>query len=331
MADLGRLHRVDLRDIWKTEAQAFTPWLARTENLTVLAETLNTELELEAEEKVVGPFRADILAKSADDDSWVLIENQLEKTDHLHLGQLMTYAAGLQAVTIVWIAAQFVEEHRAALDWLNDITDEKFRFFGLEVELWRIGDSPAAPKFNIISKPNEWTRSIGKAKRQIESEALTEARAKQLKYWETFRDYLIEAGSPLRPQKPFPQHWTNYGVGRSGFVLGALLNTQGARIGVEVYVSHRHAKRAFRMLELQKSEIERELGFAMDWEYLPERKGCRIIHYRDGLDPMDEATWPEGMAWLKQRLETLNRVFRPRLRDLDLDTPEVPAQALVSE
>lgn len=319
MTSLGRLQRVDLRDIWKTEAQDFTPWLARPDNLSVLAETLNMELELEAEEKVVGPFRADILAKSTDDDSWVLIENQLEKTDHLHLGQLMTYAAGLQAVTIVWVAAQFVEEHRAALDWLNDITDEKFRFFGLEVELWRIGESPAAPKFNIISKPNEWTRSIGRAKRQIETEALTETRAKQLKYWQTFKDYLTDAGSPLRSQKPYPQHWTNYGVGRSGFLLGALLNSQEGRIGVEVYINHSYAKQALRMLEEQKPEIEQKLGFKMDWEYLPERKGCRIIHFRDGLDPMDEANWPDAMAWMKQRLETLNRVFRPRLRDLDLD------------
>ena len=144
--ELGRLHRVDLRDIWATEAQDFTPWLAQEENLKVLADTLNMELELEAQEKNVGPFRADILCKNTDDDSWVLIENQMGRTDTIHLGQLLTYAAGLQAVTIVWVAANFTEEHRAALDWLNDITDENFRFFGLEVELWRIGESPAAPK-----------------------------------------------------------------------------------------------------------------------------------------------------------------------------------------
>ena len=125
-----------------------------------MANALGLELEIEAQEKEVGSFRADILCKDLDNESWVLIENQLERTDHTHLGQLLTYAAGLQAVTIIWIAARFSEEHRASLDWLNEITDESFRFFGLEVELWKIGSSPAAPKFNIVSKPNDWTLSL---------------------------------------------------------------------------------------------------------------------------------------------------------------------------
>ena len=163
---LGRLGRVDLREEWKTEAQDFTPWLAQAENLAVLSETLNLDLETAGQEASVGPFRADILCRDTLDDSWVLIENQLERTDHTHLGQLLTYAAGLQTVTIIWVAATFTDEHRAALDWLNEITDERFRFFGLEVELWRIGNSPAAPKFNIVSKPNEWVRSASKATRR---------------------------------------------------------------------------------------------------------------------------------------------------------------------
>lgn len=147
---LGRLTRVELREIWTAEASGFTPWLARPENLEILGETLGMDLELEAQERPVGPFRADILCKDVGTDQWVLIETQLERTDHLHLGQLLTYAAGLQAVTIVWVAAGFTEEHRATLDWLNKITDESFQFFGLEVELWRIGDSPAAPKFETL-------------------------------------------------------------------------------------------------------------------------------------------------------------------------------------
>lgn len=161
MQKLGRLERVKLREAWSTEAQDFTPWLAREENLAILSETLEVELQPEAQEKSVGPFRADILCRNADDGgTWVLIENQLERTDHLHLGQLLTYAAGLNAVTICWIAASFTDEHRAALDWLNEITDERFHFFGLEVELWRIGDSEPAPKFNLVSKPNDWRRSV---------------------------------------------------------------------------------------------------------------------------------------------------------------------------
>ena len=158
------------------------------------------ELELEAQEQSVGPFRADILCKNINDDHWVLIENQLERTDHTHLGQLLTYAAGLQAVTIVWVAARFTSEHRAALDWLNEITDERFAFFGLEVELWKIGDSQPAPKFNVISQPNNWSRDVGQAAKRIENEALTDKRQKQLAFWTAFRAHLEERRSSIRAQ-----------------------------------------------------------------------------------------------------------------------------------
>ena len=138
---LGKLEPADLREAWTSEAGEFTPWLAKEENLALLGDTIGLELELEALEKNVGAFRADILCKDTASNSWVLVENQLERTDHTHLGQLLTCAAGLKAVTIVWIADRFTEEHRAALDWLNEITDDRFNFFGLEIELWRIGGS----------------------------------------------------------------------------------------------------------------------------------------------------------------------------------------------
>ncbi len=149
MSNFGRLERVELREGWITEAQHFTPWLAGEQNLSLLGEALGIELELEAQERSVGPFRADILCKDSADGTWVLIENQLERTDHTHLGQLITYAAGLEAVTIVWIAAKFADEHRAACHWLNERTSEDVRVFALEVELWRIGNSAPAPKFNV--------------------------------------------------------------------------------------------------------------------------------------------------------------------------------------
>ena len=142
----------------------FYPWLAKEENLSLLGETIGIELELESQEKDVGPFRADILCKDTATDNWVLIENQLERTDHTHLGQLLTYAAGLNAVTIVWIAERFTAEHRAALDWLNEKTDEKINFFGLEIELWQIGDSPIAP--NLILSVNPMTGSVRYRKRR---------------------------------------------------------------------------------------------------------------------------------------------------------------------
>lgn len=154
---LGELVEVPLREIWSDEAASFTPWLAKPEHLKKLGDTLGMELEPEDEEVSVGPFSADILCKDTVDGSWVVIENQIEKTDHRHLGQILTYAAGLGAKTLVWVASKFTEEHRAALDWLNEHTSDEISFFGLEIEVWRIGDSAPAPKFNIVCKPNDWS------------------------------------------------------------------------------------------------------------------------------------------------------------------------------
>lgn len=321
---LGRLERIDLREIWRTEAQDFTPWLARPENLAVLSDALKIELELEAQERNVGPFRADLLCKDTLDDSWVLIENQLERTDHIHLGQLLTYASGLQTVSIVWIAARFTDEHRAVLDWLNEITDEKFRFFGLEVELWRIGDSPAAPKFNVISKPNEWSRSVGEAARRIESGDLTDARSQQLRFWQGLQAEFRPSG-PLRAQKPLPQHWTTFAIGRAGFQLSATLNSREQRIGAELYIGHKQAKAMFGLLAAERDAIEAELGFAPEWMELPQRHACRIVYFLNGAPLQDETRWPEYRRWMIDHLERLNAVFRDRLRRLDPDAYQAPS------
>jgi hypothetical protein len=245
---LGRLERVDLRDIWVSEATSFTPWLARPENMAVLAETLNIDLELEAQERAVGPFRADLLCKDVSTDRWVLIENQLERTDHTHLGQLLTYASGLEAVTIVWIAARFTEEHRSTLDWLNKITDESFRFFGLEVELWRIGSSPAAPKFNLVSKPNEWSHSVAQAARAIDDAELSDTRVMQREYWGALHPVLdLMAGPVSGARKPQPQSWMGYSIGRSGFNLLAVMNRQKQHLRAELYISGDLAKTFIRL------------------------------------------------------------------------------------
>ena len=319
MNSLGRLTKVELRDIWQTEAADFTPWLAQEENLQVLGETVGVDLELEAQEKNVGPFRADILCKETDTGHWVLIENQLERTDHIHLGQLLTYAAGLQAVTIVWVAEQFTDEHRATLDWLNDITDDTFRFFGLEIELWRIGESPAAPKFNIISKPNDWTRSVGQSARRLSDEALTETKALQLAYWTKLRDFLQQRGSSIRSQQPLPQHWTNFGVGRSGFHLASTIHSREHRLGVELSINDTRAKDFYNLLHEFRQEIETELGAALDWKELPDRKASRIALFKQDSDPTNESDWPAQHQWFAETLERFDKAFRQRVKTLNPD------------
>jgi hypothetical protein len=326
MTELGRLERVELRTIWLSEPQGFTPWLARDGNLKLLGETIGIELELDGQERDVGPFRADILCKDTDDGSWVLIENQLEKTDHLHLGQLLTYAAGLDAVTVVWVASRFIEEHRATLDWLNRITADSFRFFGFEIELWRIGSSPPAPKFNVVAKPNDWTQSVAKAAQAISGGASDERQQQYVGYWAALGEMLAARNSPVRLKKPQPQYWMDIGVGRSGFTLTVRAGFRDKWISAGLTGQNDPTKAYYRLLYSDRSSIEQELGFGLDWH---EKAGLKRFHVevrKEGANPADVVDWPNQHAWLADKLELLERVFRPRVRALDAKAWELSAR-----
>lgn len=315
-AKLGRLEKVDLRAVWNNEASDFTPWLAQEENLALLGETIGLDLELEAREKPVGPYRADILCKDTLTDAWVLIENQIERTDHNHLGQILTYAAGLDAVTIVWVARQFTEEHRAALDWLNEITDDEINFFGLEVELWRIGESNIAPKFNLVSQPNEWVRQV---KAEREHGELTPTRLLELEYWTAFREHLTRAGSYLKSQKPYPQHWTNVSIGRSNFHIEVYVNTKRNMIGMYLAIGGPDAKAYFHLLKREISTIEAELGCSLSWDELPKKKSSYISLNGEGFNPADRNDWPRQHQWLRERLEAFYTAFVGRVKALNAE------------
>ena len=318
--ELGRLAPVDLRDVWASEASDFTPWLAMEENLSILGRTLGIDLELEAQERAVGPFRADILCKDINTGAWVLVENQLERTDHGHLGQLLTYASGLEAVTIIWISKRFAEEHRSTLDWLNRITDDSIRLFGLEVELWRIGDSPAAPKFNVVSKPNDWSRSVAQAKRAIDESELSEVRIMQRDYWTAFLEALEKSAGPVSGnRKPQPKSWMSYPIGRTEMNLGTVMNRPEKRIYAQLYLKTKHAKAFFHLLREQKPEVEKGFGLPLEWEELPERQDCRIAVYLDSADPEDRSDWAHQHEWLAKSLNRMHKVFAERVKALDPD------------
>ncbi len=317
--------------MWKSESGDFTPWLATEENLALLGEAIGIELELEATEKNVGPFRADILCRDTATGNWVLVENQLERTDHGHLGQLLTYAAGLKAVTIVWVANPFTEEHRAALDWLNDVTREGINFFGLEIELWQIGGSPPAPKINVVSKPNDWAESISKAASALSSGELTETKQLQFAYWTALASLLQSTKSKVRPQKPLPQHWATYALGRANVYLTATVNTVGQRVGVHLSLAGDTGKTYYKQLEVQRHAIEHEYGGPLDWRDLPERKESQVGVVRPNADPTDQADWPTQHAWLRDALERMHSVFASRAKALRASglsgpvTEELPA------
>jgi hypothetical protein len=312
---LGRLTPVKLQDCFPHEAHHFTPWLAKAENLEELGRAVDLDLELEGIEVSVGPYYADILA--TDGNTKVVIENQYSRTDHDHLGKMLTYAAGLQAQVAIWIAERFTEEHRQAVDYLNEVTTDDFRVYGIEMRLFRIGDSPPAPQFQVVCRPNDYLRSVNSARSNA---AITDTQSLYLEFWTAWRNHTLAQTSRIRPQKPQPQHWTSLAIGRSHFSMELTISTQKRRIGCEIYLRGKLANDAFRGLLAQRESIEAITG-DLDWRPLHNKQTCRIIRYQNDIDVTSQNTWPSAHAWLLAQALSFNKAFRSRIKALVLPLP----------
>lgn len=231
--NLDTIQKVPLREVWPHEAHDFTKWLADEQNLATLGMAVGIELELIETESSVGSFNVDIYAQESGTGRKVIIENQLEDTNHDHLGKVITYAAGKGAEVVIWVVAHARDEHRQAIEWLNQHTDSDFGFFLVEVELWRIGDSLPAPRFGVVEQPNEWTKTVKL------SEGLSETEKVKLAYWTAYRE--VAGGHPeflkeFSPQKPSKDHWSTLRLGVSAYHLALLIDTHKGRTGIELYV-----------------------------------------------------------------------------------------------
>lgn len=320
---LGNLMRKDLRSLWVDEAADFTPWLAQEDNIAKLGQAIGIELEVEHTEVAVGPYAADILARDSGSGDPIVIENQLGKTNHDHLGKAITYAAALGASAVVWIASDFTEEHRKAMDWLNENSSGDISFFGVRVELWQIDDSRPAVQFNVVSRPAEVDpkKTLG-----IRPSELSDARKLQLDWWVAFREALLASKAVPSARAPRPQYWYDVSLGRSGIHLSNTANTDDNRIGVRVYLMQRHGGDAAlaKLLEAKK-EIEAEIGEPLYWNPNPENRDKVIALYRDAeLSRRDK--WPEYLEWMVEKTRRFRQAFAPRLKLLNL-TPDVPTQA----
>lgn len=313
---LGRLLRVDARTVWHHEAQHFTPWLR--DNVDRLNEALGTDIEIEAIEPGVGDFSADLRGKDSTSGRPVVIENQLGPTDHGHLGQVITYSAGLDAAIIIWIAPKFREEHRQAVDWLNQHTDETLDFFGVELELLRIDESLPAPHFKLVAQPNEWT----KAARKTAAGEPGAPRERALRQ-KAFLERVLERAKQLRPElttasRVAAQSYFYFSAGRSGFSFYWIFS--GAGFGVETWIDTGDASRNkafFDALRARKTEIEGRLGFGLHWERLDNRKASRVAVRRAGVSiDSDSATLDECVEWGALTMVRLADVLRPVLREL---------------
>lgn len=304
MKGLGQLKRVPLRDVWVHEAHTFTKWLAEDTNLGLLSDELELDIALIQTEASVGKFNVDILAEQSTSGKKIIIENQLEVTDHDHLGKIITYASGVDAEFVIWVVASVREEHKRAIDWLNEHTDEDLHFFLIRVELWQINDSPPAPKFNIICQPNDWAKAVKQS--TATAAALSETKLRQLEFWQKFREYGETQKAAVSLRKPSPQHWYDISAGAAHWHISLTLHGASKQMACEVYIPN--DKALFKHFETHKTQVEQHLGTDLEWMELPGKKASRIKQSAP-CDLNDETNWPDYFQWLLYRAESFRKVF----------------------
>ena len=315
--NLAKIERVpDLRATWPNEAQHFTPWLA--ENIAELGEALGMDLELQQTEAPVGGYSLDILAADSNSSRPVIIENQLETTDHDHLGKLLTYASGFDAGVVVWVTKEFRDEHRQALDWLNQRTGEDTEFFGVAVELWRIDDSLPATHFNVVASPNGW-RKRGKNPAEGRGVGISSAKQEQYRnFFQSLVDTLREQFRFTNTRKGVSQSYCNFPTGHgSGICFSAAFITQ-KRAKVELNFQSDDLDKNhqwFEELEIYKEEIESQLG-QLNWDRVEGRKACRINLVRAGSIDDNADTLEDIQSWMVESLLKFKEVFGPRLAEI---------------
>lgn len=313
----GILKKVSLRTLWPHEALDFTPWLAK--NLDVLSEKLGMDLELQLQEAPVGTFSLDLLAHDLGTDRTVVIENQIEQTDHDHLGKLITYAAGHNASVAVWIAASFREEHRQALDWLNQRADTSTEYFGVVLEAIQIDDSRPACNFRLVSFPNDWRKhaiSTGTSKPSARGESYRI-------FFQGLIDNLREKHAFTQARKAQAQSWYTFTSGIRGASFGFSF-AMGGRARVEIYIDREDAdwnKWLFDALIQQRVDIESNLDALLSWERLDDKRASRIACYRDASIEDSHASLVELEAWAIQQLLNFRKVFKPKISALIESAP----------
>ena len=311
--ELSTIKNVDIREVWPSEPENFTPWLA--EHISDLGDALGLDLESTGVEAPVGSYRLDILAR--DRERLVAIENQLGETDHTHLGQLLTYMAGYDAGVAVWVAGKFRDEHREAVDLLNRRTDGESEFFGVVVEVWQIDGSRPAPHFRVVSAPNNWGKQT---KATSQEGTLSELGQQYRHFFQGLVDKIGTGPEIPRTGNPTGKSWQSFRTGFAGFGYATSFSAKdGGRAQVEVYIDcgdKAQNEERFDQLESQRTEIESEVGGKFDWERLEHRRACRISAVRPGSIRDHQKNLDEIRDWMIEKLPAFKKTFGPRLAEL---------------
>ena len=311
VASLERLEEIDVRLVWKNEASDFTPWLLA--NAEYLGEILGIDVELDKKEQAVGDFSLDLIGRDISNSCVLIVENQLAETDHKHLGQLLTYAAGTDAATIVWVAPSFREEHRRALDYLNDKSISDIRFFGVEVRVVRIGNSSPAPMFHLVSKPADTGTQVVISG---DTSGLSPQRDLYRRFWAKYLE-TVHSNHPsiTNVRSPATRTFTHINYLRKGVTIVLGFSAPQSKVLAEIYIDLKSKSKNLDVLLSLKSmqkEIEREVGCSLIWDEIPGKRACRIRAHHDGLID-DESKHAEIIQWLMGVHVGLKKAFRPRV------------------
>ena len=303
--NIGKLTEVDIRDLWKHEQYDFSNWLGKEENIEMLGSLIGLTLTDVDKEVYVGSYRCDLVAKDETTGIKVIIENQLETSNHDHLGKIITYASGLDAKVVVWIVKEAREEHRSAIEWLNNNTNKDLNFFLIELHAYKIGDSLAAPKFEIVEKPNGFiknSKNIGGFGEMNKSES------ERIEFWTMFNETVIERGKPFNIRKATTDHWYDVAIGTSEAHICITLVNKESSIVVELYINDNKA--LFDKLYANKDKIEESLGFNLDWQRLNEKKASRIKYAIPGLNFDNHSNYAELMNVAIDKILAFREVFK---------------------
>ena len=306
---LGKFKELDVREVWAHEQYDFSKWLSSEDNIKELGDILNLSLTDVETEKFVGSYRCDILCKDELSGKTVLIENQLEQTNHDHLGKIITYASGLEAAVVVWIVSSVREEHSSAIAWLNKNTTDDIAFFLLEVHAYKIGDSLPAPMFKIIQQPNDFAKRV---KVYSKSADLSDTQAKRLEFWNMFNEVLEKAGKPFNKRKASTDHWYSIAVGCSGCHISIDLVNKEHKIRVGLWIDDN--KELFDRLLESKADIEKKAGLELRWNRLENKKATLIAADIFGLDFNNQSNYEDLMEKSIDYVVRMRRAFVPYLK-----------------
>jgi hypothetical protein len=303
------LQEVNIRDLWKHEQYDFSVWLSQDENIELLNEKIGLSLVDINTEAYVGAYRCDIVAVDETTGIKVIIENQLENSNHDHLGKIITYASGLDAKVIVWIVKEARDEHRSAIEWLNNNTSKDINFFLIELHAYKIGNSEPAPMFQIVEQPNDF---IKESKNNKSAETMNKSQSERVEFWTLFNDHAAERGKPFNIHKATTDHWYNIAIGTSQVCISVTLVNKDSYIGVELYIADNKA--LFDKLYEERDTIQKELRFELDWQRLDNSKASRILHKINGLNFDDHSNYDKLIEEAIDKVIAMREVFKKRLK-----------------